>query len=252
VEEQLQENEPSAKAPGLGEWVKSTLFGVLFFLLIVRPFLLQAYHVPSGSMERTLLPGDFLLVNKAVFGSASPSRVPLTQVKLPSFRLPGYERPERGDVLVFEFPLDRTQEYVKRCVAVGGDTVAMRDKVLYINGVRQEEPYAQHVDPEVRRERNRLFEPNKFSWQLDYIVEGLEPDSSYDPRQHPTRDNFGPLVVPAGKFFCLGDNRDTSSDSRFWGFVDRELIKGRPLILYFSWDSARNLPRFNRIAQLIQ
>jgi len=240
----------AVKTPGYMEWVKSTLFGVLFFLLVVRPFLLQAYHVPSGSMEVTLLPGDFLLVNKAAYGSRSPHRVPFTELSLPSFHVPGYDIPQRGDVLVFEYPLDRTQEYVKRCVAVGGDTVEMRDKVLYVNGRRRAEPYARHVDPEVRREHNRVFDTNKFTWQLDYIVTEGGADT-VDWRYNPTRDNFGPLVVPQGKFFCLGDNRDTSSDSRFWGFVDREMIKGRPLILYFSWDRQRSLPRFDRIAHLI-
>lgn len=233
------------------EWAKSVFLGVFFFLFVVRPFILQAYHVPTGSMENTLMTGDFLLVNKAAFGGCSPRHLPFFDVEIPRFRLPGYEEPSRGDILVFEYPYDRSQDFVKRCVALGGDTVEMRDKVLYVNGVRQEEPFARHADNRVRRDFNRLYDANIFAWQFDYLI-GDDKREAARSEYRPTRDNFGPLIVPAGKYFCLGDNRDSSSDSRFWGFVDREMIRGRPLMLYFSWDKERKLPRFDRIAHIVQ
>ena len=222
---------------------------MFFFLFLLRPFLLQSYQVISGSMERNLLIGDFLLVNKAAYGGKSPHDIPFSDIELPSFRLPGYTQPRRGDILVFEFPLNPAETYVKRCVAVGGDTVEMRDKVLYVNGLRQEEPFARHIDPNIRRSDNRSFNSREFDWQKEFAawtgnLEGGKGQS--------TRDNFAPLLVPAGKYFCLGDNRDNSSDSRYWGFVDRDLIKGRPLLMYFSWDKQHLTPRFDRIGRIVR
>jgi len=231
------------------EWAKS--LGLAFILfLIIRIFLVQAFKIPTGSMEGTLLVGDYLLVNKMVYGAKTPRKVPLLNLKLPTIRLPGLDNPRRCDIVVFEYPKDRDMDFVKRCVAVGGDTVEMRDKVLYINSVPQNEPYVQQIDPVVRRDENRFHSTQNFFWQNEYLVDELakQPGNNY----RPTRDNFGPLIVPEGKYFCLGDNRDYSSDSRFWGFVDEELIKGRPLILYYSWDKMHKFPRFGRIGQIIQ
>ena len=232
------------------EWVKS--LGLAFILfLIIRTFLVQAFKIPTGSMENTLLIGDFLLVNKLAYGATTPRKVPFLDVELPNFRLPGYDTPNRGDIIVFEYPLDRSLDFVKRCVAVSGDTVEMRDKVLYINNIPQDEPYVQHTDPHIYRSSDSGWrDTGRFSWQYAYLTE--EKKKELNGRYYPTRDNFGPLVVPEGKYFCLGDNRDASLDSRFWGFVDRELIKGRPMILYFSWDHKHWLPRFYRIGHIIQ
>ena len=230
------------------EWAKS--LGLAFILfLIIRIFLVQAFKIPTGSMENTLLVGDYLLVNKMVYGAKTPRKLPLVDLELPTIRLPGFDDPRRGDIVVFEYPKDRDLDFVKRCVAVGGDTVEMRDKVLYVNSVPQPEPYVQQVDPSIRRDENRFYNAENFFWQNEYLVDGLEFSGM---NYRPTRDNFGPLVVPEGKYFCLGDNRDYSSDSRFWGFVDEELIKGRPLILYYSWDKKHKFPRFGRIGQIIQ
>ena len=231
------------------EWAKS--LGLAFILfLIIRIFLVQAFKIPTGSMESTLLVGDYLLVNKMVYGAKTPRKVPLLDVKLPIIRFPGIDHPQRGDIVVFEYPKDRDMDFVKRCVAVGGDTVEMRDKVLYINSVPQNEPYVQQIDPVVRRDENRFHSFQSYLWQNEYLVDELakRPGNNY----RPTRDNFGPLIVPEGNYFCLGDNRDYSSDSRYWGFVDEGLIKGRPLILYYSWDKAHKFPRFGRIGQIIQ
>ncbi|OGF99543.1 MAG: signal peptidase I [Candidatus Glassbacteria bacterium RIFCSPLOWO2_12_FULL_58_11] len=233
----------------LKEWVKS--LGLAFVLfLVIRTFLVQAFKIPTGSMESTLLVGDFLLVNKLAYGATTPTKLPILGVALPNFHLPGYEAPKKGDIIVFEYPLDRSLDFVKRCVAASGDTVEMRDKILYLNSIPQDEPFAQHSDPVVIREENRRFDPGNFSWQYQYLIDSEK--ERLRGRYNPTRDNFGPLYVPEGKYFCLGDNRDHSSDSRFWGFVDRSLIKGRPMILYFSWDHEQWLPRFDRIGHIIQ
>jgi len=195
------------------EWSKSIVIAFGLFLLI-RSFLVEAFRIPTGSMENTLLVGDFLLVNKAIYGT----RLPLTDV-----RLPGFAAPRRGDVLVFVPPHDPGKNYVKRLVGVAGDTLSMRDKVLFLNGRAVHEPYARHSDP------NDLHAPQMI-WQCAH-----RPVSA-GGRCWPARDNWGPVVVPADHYMVLGDNRDDSEDSRYWGFVERDAIRGRPLLVYYSFD----------------
>lgn len=197
------------------EWTKAICTAILLFLG-VRTFIVEAFKIPTGSMEGTLLIGDFLLVNKAVYGA----EIPGTHMRLPAFALP-----QRGDVVVFLPPHEPERNYVKRLVGIGGDTLLMVDKVLYVNGVPQVEPYARHIDP--------LFDPPdpRMRWQADYLLASLKDRRGY----RPTRDNWGPILVPPGKFFALGDNRDNSEDSRYWGFLDDEAVKGRPMMVYFSY-----------------
>jgi signal peptidase I len=197
------------------EWTKAISTAILLFL-VIRTFAVEAFKIPTGSMEGTLLVGDFLLVNKAVYGA----EIPLTHQRLPAFSLP-----RRGDVIVFLPPHDPHKNYVKRIVGSPGDTLEMRDKVLYRNHVEMTEPYARHTDP--------LSDPSdpQMDWQLAYLVNRRLTWKTY----HPTRDNWGPLVVPAGKFFALGDNRDRSEDSRYWGFLDARAIRGRPMFVYYSF-----------------
>jgi signal peptidase I len=214
-------------------WEWTRLFLVAFTLfLFIRTFLVEAFRIPTGSMENTLLVGDFLFVNKAVYGA---------QVPRSNWRLPAFAQPRRGDVVVFIPPHERDKNYVKRLVGVPGDTLYMREKVLYVNGQPQSEPYVRHTDP------NDVYAPNMY-WQCDY-----RPANSAHACQ-PTRDNWGPVVVPADHFMMLGDNRDDSEDSRYWGFVERSDIRGRPLFIYYSFDAStlRHLPwltqiRWNRI-----
>ncbi len=196
------------------EWVKSLVIAFALFLL-VRTFVIEAFRIPTASMENTLLVGDFLLVNKAVYGA----QVPGTHVHLPAFG-----DPERGDVVVFVPPHDPDRNYVKRLVGLPGDTVAMRDKVLYVDGRAVPEPYAIHADP------LDAHAPS-MRWQLDYLA-----DPSQKLRYRPSRDNWGPIVVPADRYFVLGDNRDDSEDSRYWGFVEADAIKGKPLFVYYSFN----------------
>ena len=218
---QRRRAEPQSAARVTWEWIKSLSVAFVLFLLI-RTFVVEAFKIPTGSMENTLLVGDFLLVNKAVYGA----QVPFTGIRLPAF-----DTPSRGDVVVFKYPLDLSKNYVKRLVGVPGDTLAMKGGVLYVNGERETGDYIRHVQPD-----GDYYDP-QFEWQRDYLAPGVDP-SEY----HPTRDNWGPIVVPAGKYFVMGDNRDNSLDSRYWGFVDRDLVKGRPLFVYYSFDKDKLSP----------
>jgi len=188
---------------------------LLFFLL--KTFLVEAFTIPSGSMERTLLAGDFLFVNKAVFGA----QIPGTRARLPAF-----ESPRHGDVIVFAYPKNPELNYVKRVIGAPGDTVDMRAGRVRVNGRLLTESYVRRADP------TRDITDPEFSWQRRFFIG--DPDDAL--RLRPTRDNWGPLLVPAGKYFVLGDNRDNSADSRYWGFVDATAVKGRPMVVYFSYD----------------
>lgn len=222
----------------LWEWVKSISVAILLFL-VIRTFAVEAFKIPTGSMETTLLVGDFLLVNKAVYGA----QVPFTGV-----RLPAIENPERGDIVVFEYPKDQSKNYVKRVVGLPGDRVAMREGELYVNGEPRDETYVQHTQP-----ASDYYDP-QFEWQRPHLAPEVD-GSTY----RPTRDDWGPILVPAGKYFVMGDNRDNSQDSRYWGFVDRTLIKGRPLFIYYSFDRSKLRPlpwltevRWSRVGDLVR
>jgi signal peptidase I len=215
------------------EWIKSFLIALGLFL-IIRTFVVEAFRIPTGSMERTLLVGDFLLVNKLAFGAAIPGT---------PARLPAFSAPARGDIIVFVPPHEAGKNYVKRLVGLPGDTLEMRRKTLYVNGRPQDEAWASHSDP------GDIYVSAMF-WQCAYTA-------AAGANCRPTRDNWGPLVVPAGHYFVLGDNRDDSEDSRYWGFVDPQAVKGRPLFIYFSYEAgSRTLPwltavRWDRIGSSV-
>lgn len=232
----------SIVAQGLWEWAKSIGFAFLLFL-VIRTFLIQAFKIPTGSMEETLLIGDFLLVNKAVYGAQIPGT---------RYRLPAFEDVRRQDVVVFEYPdpydeYETNPDYVKRVIGQPGDTVQMVEKRVYVNGEPLFEPYARHLGLEPEAD----YDPH-FDWQRRYLV------ADYDAAAYrPSRDTWGPLVVPPGSYFVLGDNRENSADSRYWGFVEADLIKGKPLIVYFSKRSDELIPamddiRYKRIGSVIR
>jgi signal peptidase I len=198
------------------EWTKSLAMGFVLFI-ILRTFLIQTFTITSGSMEGTLLVGDFLVLSKSAYGATVPGT---------RMRLPGYTDPNRGDIIVFRGhhePID----LVKRLVGMPGDTLAMHAGVLYRNGQAQTEPYARHTYPSGDGTHEWMV------WQSNFLVDSVDR-ASYNP----TRDNWGPLVVPPAKYFAMGDNRDESLDSRYWGFVEEHEIKGKAVILYFSYDSS--------------
>lgn len=203
---------------GVGDWVKSILIAVLLFFFI-RTAVVEAFKIPTSSMEGTLLVGDFLLVNKAVYGA----HIPLTDIRLRPFA-----EPARGDVVVFHPPHEPEKNYVKRVVGVAADTLEMREKVLFLNGRALDEPYVQYVD-----ERGDAVHPD-MEWQANHLI------ASQPRSYHPTRDNWGPIVVPEGHYFVLGDNRDNSEDSRYWGFVARDQVRGRPWFVYYSHTAPRS------------
>jgi signal peptidase I len=207
------------------EYVEAALWAlVLTFLL--RAFVIQAFRIPSGSMLDTLLVGDFLFVNKFELGA----KIPFTHV-----RLPGLRAPRTGDILVFQFPLDPSKDFIKRCIATGGQTVEVRDKVVYVDG--QPSPAADRLA--VHRDRN---------------VMPCTPDAPpypEDPNLRQCRDEFGPFRVPPGRLFMMGDNREDSNDSRFWGTVPMDYVKGRAVFIYWSWDGAHFRPRWERLLRIL-
>ena len=206
------------------EWLKSIAIALVIWL-VLRTLLVEAFRIPSSSMERTLLVGDFLFVNKALYGA----EIPLVHARLPAVR-----EPRRGDIVVFDSKTEAGVKVVKRLIGMPGDTLEMRGGSLFRDGVRQVEPYAQHIDPS----SDMSAEEMRF-WQLPYLVSGVEREG-----YRPTRDTWGPVVVPQGQYFVMGDNRDNSYDSRYWGFLDRRVLRGRPLFIYYSFDgeSWRVLP----------
>jgi len=223
---------------GARELLKSIAMGFVLFVLL-RTFLIQTFTITSGSMENTLLVGDFLVLSKSAYGATVPGT---------DLRLPGYTEPRRGDIVVFRGhhePID----LVKRLIGLPGDTLEMRDGVLYLNGAPQTETFVQHTDPD-----NDINHPWMNSWQRDHLVDAIDP-----ARYRPTRDDWGPIVVPEDSYFVLGDNRDESLDSRYWGFVPEADIKGKAVVLYFSFDrqALGALPivdqiRWNRIGDVLR
>jgi signal peptidase I len=204
------------------EWLKSLVIAFAIFL-VLRTFLIEAFRIPSGSMENTLLIGDFLFVNKALYGA----EIPFTGVQLPAFR-----EPRRNDLVIFKSVEEAHLTVVKRVVGMPGDTLAMEDDRLRVNGQVADEPFVIRTDPLADHE-----DPKMRAWQVRYLT------SDRDGRMYrPTLKNWGPIVVPADSFFVMGDNRDNSYDSRYWGFLGRDRIRGRPLIVYYSYDPDGVLP----------
>jgi len=211
------------------EWLKSIAIAFVIFL-VLRTFLVEAFRIPSGSMEHTLLIGDFLFVNKALYGA----EIPFTGKHLPAFR-----EPRRNDLVIFKSVEEARLTVVKRVVGMPGDTLAMEDNRLMVNGAAADEPFVLRTDPLADHEDAKMR-----SWQARYLT------ADRDPRSYrPTLKNWGPIVVPADSFFVMGDNRDNSYDSRYWGFLGRDRIRGRPLIVYFSYDpnGIRPLPFFSEV-----
>lgn len=279
------------------DFFKNLLFALIAALLI-KSFLIETSRVPTGSMETTIKVGDFLFVNKFIYGSSSPRNIPFTDIALPYFQLPSIKEPEKGEIVVFEYPGDRDDlhakaitNYVKRCMATPGDTIQIINKVVFVNG--KQAPIPTHIQYE------KLF-PTPV---------GVSYPSIFPKGSGWNTDNYGPYVVPKkgdvinlnlnniewwrtiidrefGKrvvsirngrifiddsednsytikkdyFFMMGDNRDNSEDSRFWGVVPRDLIIGETLMIYWSWNPSYSFSQFfkllgstriNRIAKIV-
>ncbi|MBW2648977.1 MAG: signal peptidase I [Deltaproteobacteria bacterium] len=193
------------------EWSEAIIIAILIALFI-RTFVVQAFKIPSGSMKPTLQIGDHLLVNKFSYG-----------IKIPFVRetLVPIGNPQRGDIVVFIYPMDRTKDFIKRVVGIAGDTIEIKDKEIYLNGSPYDDGH------------------------------GVYTDSILFPASIQPRDNFGPITVPAEHIFVMGDNRDQSYDSRFWGFVDLKDVLGKALIIYWSWNKNNKDVRWSRMGSIL-
>jgi signal peptidase I len=194
------------------EYAEAIIIAILIAFFI-RTFIVQAFKIPSGSMKPTLLIGDHILVNKFIYG-----------VKIPFIRknLISISEPKRGDVIVFIYPEDRSKDFIKRVIGVGGDTIEIRNKKIFLNGLPFQDTHGVYVD--------------------DFIIPGtIQP-----------RDNFGPMTVSKGAVFTMGDNRDQSYDSRFWGVVDLKDVLGKAFIMYWSWNREEHNVRWSRLGRLVR
>jgi signal peptidase I len=193
------------KKSTLREYFESIVIAVILALFI-RTFVVQAFKIPTGSMENNLLIGDHLLVNKLIFG---PTESALERTLMPVGRI------KRGDVIVFKYPEEPERDFIKRVIGMPGETLEVREKKVYINGQALDEPYVHFLQP-----------PSSTSEQAEF--------TSFD-----VRERYGPVTVPPDQYFMMGDNRDNSQDSRYWGFLSRDLIKGKALFIYWSYESGR-------------
>lgn len=206
------EPQPEAKRKHIVREYAESIIIAIILALIIRTFVVQAFKIPSGSMEDTLAIGDHILVNKFIYGT----KIPFTSTRFLKMR-----DPKRGDVIVFEYPEDPSKDFIKRVIGVPGDEVQVIDKKVFVNGKHYENPH------EVHKEK-------------DIIPEAQNP-----------RDNTKVIKVPQGAYFVMGDNRDRSYDSRFWGFVKMDKVKGLAFIKYWSWDRENFRIRFGNIGKLI-
>jgi signal peptidase I len=181
------------------EYFESLVIAVIL-ALFVRTWVFQAFKIPTGSMERNLLIGDHLIVNKMIFG---PTTGAVERAVLPVREL------RRGDVVVFKFPQDPERDFIKRVIGLPGDRIELHRKKVYVNGTPLDEGYVQYLEP---------------------------PSTDGPPHTYDVREEYGPISVPDGQYFMMGDNRDNSEDSRYWGFMPRSYVKGKALFIYFSFD----------------
>jgi signal peptidase I len=197
-------DKPTGRTKSMVREYTESIVVAIVLALVIRTFVVQAFKIPSGSMEDTLLIGDHILVNKLAYGL----QLPFMHDKFHLFGL--MDNPERGDIIVFPFPRDPSRDFIKRVVGLPGDRVEIRNHHAYINGEALKEPY-------IKLDERAVMHPSRYS-------------------------HWGPEVVPPGQLFVMGDNRDNSADSRDWGFLDSTQVKGRAFIIYWSWDSSQ--PKF--------
>jgi signal peptidase I len=243
--EKRQESKPKEYAKAIGS--------ALLIAMVLKTLVFQAFTIPTGSMLETLQIGDFLFVEKVTYGPRTPERVRLLGVTLmkglPTVKLPGFRDPKQGDIIVFAYPKDRNLDYIKRCVAIAGDTVEVIDGVLYVNG--------------------DIYESNFGDRDGDHscIPSWTDPESCPAPKvkkdqaayvrnpaikSWPWKDQPRPYTVPDGHIFMMGDNRYNSADSRYWGPLDMKLIKGKAAVIYWSWDQKKKQVRLSRVFDLIR
>ena len=216
----LDEKPRAPKKSVAREYTEAILIALLLALLI-RTFIIQAFKIPSGSMENTLLIGDHILVSKFSYGTHIPNEIPFLDIKLFDDIVLFSKVPQRGDIIVFKFPKDEKRDFIKLVIGLPGDFLEVRRQKIYINDKLYEDTHARHTDPAA--------------------------DSSLVPR-----DDFGPILVPEGYVFVMGDNRENSQDSRYWGFLNVQKIRGKALMIYWSWNRIENWVRFERFGKILE
>ena len=202
------------------EYAEAILIALLLALFI-RTFIIQAFKIPSGSMKKTLLIGDHILVSKFTYGIHIPNIIPFLNIKLFDDIVLFQEIPNREDIIVFKYPKNENRDFIKRVIGIPGDLLEVRQQKVYINENLIDEKYALHTDGP---QQSRLV----------------------------PRDDFGPIVVPPEHLFVMGDNRENSQDSRFWGFLEVKKIKGKALVIYWSWNAEESWVRFDRFGQILR
>jgi signal peptidase I len=202
----------------------------IFLALAIRTFVIQAFTIPSGSMMDTLLVGDYILVNKFIYGAEIPFM---------GWHLLGLRQPQRGDIVVFKYPLDEKRDFIKRIVAVSGDELVLKDDQVLINGRPTPEPFS--------KPGASGFAPPRYL--ADRGGEPCLAQAAISREKYP--DQFGPVVIPPGYYFVMGDNRDNSQDSRYWGCLKREHIRGKAFMIYWSWNGNDGWLRWRRLGKII-
>ncbi|MFQ5827695.1 MAG: signal peptidase I [Candidatus Methylomirabilia bacterium] len=212
------------------EYAEAIAMAVLL-ALVIRTFVVQAFTIPSGSMMETLQVGDYILVSKFIYGA----EIPFTD-----WHLPGLRQPQRGDIIVFKYPVDESRDFIKRIIGVPHDELVVKNGQVFINGQPILEPYA----------KARPGGPAPARYFLDQNTgEPCLAQAARAAEQYPRQ--FGPITIPAGSLFVMGDNRDNSQDSRYWGCLKREKIRGKAFIIYWSWNGENHWPRWRRIGKII-
>ncbi len=196
------------------------IFIALLLALFIRTFIIQAFKIPSGSMEKTLLIGDHILVSKFAYGTHIPNEIPFLNIKLFDDIILSQEVPKRGEIIVFKYPKNESRDFIKRVVGIPGDILEVRRQKVYINNQLYEEEHVWHTETP----QNDRFVP---------------------------RDDFGPVIVPPKHLFMMGDNRENSQDSRFWGFLNINKVKGKALMIYWSWNAVDSWVRFDRFGKAL-
>ncbi|MDD5543446.1 MAG: signal peptidase I [Acidobacteriia bacterium] len=215
---EIEEKKPATWLESLWENIKS-LAMVLIAVLLIRAVVVEATVVPTGSMQNTILIGDHLFLDKILYGP---------QIPFTDYHFPAIKKYQRGDVVAFRYPVDPSVVFVKRLIGMPGDTIQVKQKDLYINGKKLNEPCVIHRDPQTY------------------------PDAEWIPREARIRDNFGPVTVPPDHYFAMGDNRDESLDSRYWGFVPAENMVGEPMFVYWSYDAPTDVWTASDISKRIR
>ena len=207
-----------------------SFFPILFAVLILRSFLIEPFRIPSGSLEPTLLIGDFLAVNKFIYGL----RLPVWDKEVISI-----SHPKTGDIVVFRWPPNPSFDYIKRVIGVPGDTVSYHNKVLTINGVEAKQTFLQYTTDESSGNAVAEYHENLKGIQHSIFKRSDEPAIDFD------------VTVPPNNYFVMGDNRDDSADSRYWGFVEDEYIRGKAFLIWMSWNKKTFMVRWKRLGHLI-